>query len=178
MPRAFCTCMHSEVLAPSTHACRDFDSVLHAGFGSLHVLPGMYADLDFEALKSVEELLVGHKVYLAAMGSDDKFEHGVPNAWMASVPGHPFWLFCLQQVIKLNSHWCAPANTMLPEDHAAPTKACCTPYRVAVRLAHPICLWRRGQEDPVIVEMITGPSMLHKAVHVYRSAMKGAPPWE
>ena len=68
----------------------------------------MYADLDFEALKNVEELLVGHKVYLAAMGTDEDFAHHVPNAWMASIPGHPFWLFCLQQVTKLNYRRCAP----------------------------------------------------------------------
>ena len=84
---------------------------VHAGTQSTFTgLPGMYADLDFEALKSVDELLVGHKVYLAAMGADhEKFEHGVPNAWMASVRGHPFWLFCLQQVIKLNAHRCGHA---------------------------------------------------------------------
>ncbi len=68
----------------------------------------MYADLDFEALKNVEELLLGHKVYLAAMGTDEDYEHHVPNAWMASIPGHPFWLFCLQHVIKQNHRKCAP----------------------------------------------------------------------
>ena len=80
---------------------------LHADFRP-SLPPGMYADLDFEALKKVEELLVGHKVYLAAMGTDEDFEHGLPNAWMASVPGHPFWLFCLQLVTKLNYSRCAP----------------------------------------------------------------------
>ena len=61
---------------------------------------GMYADLDFEALKNLEPLLRGGGVFLAAMGKDESFVHSLPNAWMASVKGHPFWLICMQQVIK------------------------------------------------------------------------------
>lgn len=30
------------------------------------------------------------------MGNDPKFEHSIPNAWMASTPGHPFFLLFLQ----------------------------------------------------------------------------------
>jgi hypothetical protein len=30
------------------------------------------------------------------MGTDDSFEHGIPNAWMASPPGHPFFKLMLQ----------------------------------------------------------------------------------
>ena len=63
---------------------------------------GMYADLDYEAVRNMDSLLQGHSVYLADMNSD-KANIGlaqlVPNAWMASVPRHPFWLICLQRVI-------------------------------------------------------------------------------
>ena len=64
---------------------------------------GMYADLDFEALKNIEPLLRGGGVFLAAMGKDESFVHSLPNAWMASVKGHPFWLICMQQVIKYSA---------------------------------------------------------------------------
>lgn len=30
------------------------------------------------------------------MGNDPKFEHSIPNAWMASTPGHPFFLAFIQ----------------------------------------------------------------------------------
>lgn len=60
---------------------------------------GMYADLDVEALRNMEEVLVGYKVFLARMGPQEDFSHSVPNAWFASGPGHPLWLFCIQQVI-------------------------------------------------------------------------------
>lgn len=66
----------------------------------VHAHAGMYADLDFEALRNLDELLEGHSVVLAAMGSDLQTRETVPNAWMASVPRHPFWLFCIQQMIK------------------------------------------------------------------------------
>ena len=62
----------------------------------------MYADLDYEAVRNMDSLLQGHSVYLADMNSDKAhigLQQLVPNAWMASVPRHPFWLICLQRVI-------------------------------------------------------------------------------
>ena len=67
----------------------------------------MYADLDYEAIRNMDDLLQGHSVYLADMNSDLNFKSDdvgvsklVPNAWMASVPRHPFWLICLQRIIR------------------------------------------------------------------------------
>ena len=63
----------------------------------------MYADLDYEAVRNMEELLQGHSVYLADMNSEKAhigLQQLVPNAWMASVPRHPFWLICLQRIIR------------------------------------------------------------------------------
>ncbi|CAK0786783.1 hypothetical protein CVIRNUC_009997 [Coccomyxa viridis] len=73
----------------------------------MHLYGGMYADLDYEAIRNMDDLLQGHGVYLADMYSDLDFQPGdegvsklVPNAWMASVPRHPFWLICLQRMIR------------------------------------------------------------------------------
>jgi hypothetical protein len=60
---------------------------------------GIYTDLDVEALHSLEDVLVGHKVFLAQMGPHTDFSESIPNAWFASVPGHPLWLFCLHGII-------------------------------------------------------------------------------
>lgn len=51
----------------------------------------MYADLDVEALKPMGPLLQGHQPVLAYMSSTWWLRHNVPNAFMASPPGHPFW---------------------------------------------------------------------------------------
>ena len=68
---------------------------------------GMYADLDYEAIRNMDDLLQGHSVYVADMnserkliGSDAALQQLVPNAWMAGVPHHLFWLVCLQRVIR------------------------------------------------------------------------------
>ncbi|KAK9834869.1 hypothetical protein WJX81_004897 [Elliptochloris bilobata] len=69
----------------------------------LHHYGGVYADLDFEALKNVEPLLADRHVLLAAVTKEDSSRHEtqpIPNAWMASVRHHPFWLFALQTIIK------------------------------------------------------------------------------
>ena len=70
-----------------------------------HKFGGMYLDLDFVALKPFDELLGAKSVVLAEMSNDTAFEHNIPNAWMASTPGHPFWLFCLQEITKA-AHGC------------------------------------------------------------------------
>ena len=36
------------------------------------------------------------RVFLGRMGTDDSFTHSIPNAWMGSTPGHPFWLLPLE----------------------------------------------------------------------------------
>lgn len=61
----------------------------------MHHHGGLYADLDMECLKPMDTLMSTHMVVLARMGTNDSFSHSVPNAFMASVPGHPFWKFCI-----------------------------------------------------------------------------------
>ena len=61
---------------------------------------GVYADLDFESLKPLDPLLQRGKVLLGSLGSNSPPEHSVPNSFMASVPGHPFWMFCLARMLS------------------------------------------------------------------------------
>ena len=40
-------------------------------------------------------ILTPRTAFLARMGTDDSKKHSIPNAWMASMPAHPFWLLPL-----------------------------------------------------------------------------------
>ena len=62
----------------------------------LHRYGGLYLDLDMESLKPIDELLAGHSIVLAAIGSDAAHEQSINNCFMASVPGENFWLFYIQ----------------------------------------------------------------------------------
>ncbi|KAH7020758.1 uncharacterized protein B0I36DRAFT_252631 [Microdochium trichocladiopsis] len=85
----------------------------------MHAFGGVYADLDTDCLRPTEDMLdvygidrVGEhqtlNTQLAApesstavfgrMGSDFNFEHHLPNAWMASTPGHPFFLLPIESI--------------------------------------------------------------------------------
>ena len=60
----------------------------------MHKHGGMYADLDMEALRDLSPLLKGNTEPVFAALMDDppnNFRHNIPNAWMASPAGHPFW---------------------------------------------------------------------------------------
>lgn len=65
------------------------------------MLPRLYSDLDLECLRPIEQLLeeytaTGRKAYLGRMGTDNAYDGSIPNAWMVSTPGHPFWLLPLE----------------------------------------------------------------------------------
>ena len=70
----------------------------------MHRHGGVYADLDTVCVRPLDAFLVdalpqqsstggSTSAVLALMSDDIAFEHNIPNAWMASTPGHPFWLF-------------------------------------------------------------------------------------
>ncbi|KAL3153367.1 hypothetical protein ABBQ38_011707 [Trebouxia sp. C0009 RCD-2024] len=61
---------------------------------------GVYADLDFESLKPLDSLLDRGKVLLGTMGANSPPEHSIPNSFMASIPGHPFWMFCFAKMLS------------------------------------------------------------------------------
>ena len=61
----------------------------------LHHYGGVYADMDFECVRPIRDAVIDHNnkpIVLGRMGDDETFEHSLPNALMASAPGHPFWL--------------------------------------------------------------------------------------
>jgi len=89
---------------------------------------GVYADMDFEALRSLGPLLDGQQLLLAAMSADAGWDQAIPNAWMASAPRHPFWLFTLAQVIKA-----AGANLTAADRRAPPAAPRSHPRTVFTR---------------------------------------------
>ena len=54
---------------------------------------GLYADMDFQCLRPLNGIFESHHgIILGKMGTDDAFEHCIPNAMMASVQHQGFWL--------------------------------------------------------------------------------------
>ena len=47
-----------------------------------------------DSVQSTESL--AQKVFVGRMGTDEGFEHSIPNAWMASPPGHPFYKLMME----------------------------------------------------------------------------------
>ena len=64
----------------------------------MHKFGGVYADLDFESIRPMDQYLEGKQLILGRMGNNSNFRHSIPNAIMASVPGHPFWINVLGQI--------------------------------------------------------------------------------
>lgn len=83
----------------------------------LHMHGGLYFDLDFWCLRPLgPEVKTMKGVVLGYMSDDHDFPHSIPNAFMASEPGQPFWLFFLKQ-IERNA---ARATTEGPEAVTGP----------------------------------------------------------
>ena len=89
----------------------------------MHVFGGVYADLDTECLLPYDSLFenydisavphldlaydysvfissqqLGRKAFLGKMHNPKVPHSGLPNAWMASTPGHPFWILPLESI--------------------------------------------------------------------------------
>lgn len=60
---------------------------------------GCYFDLDFESLQSLDPLIQNVSVALAYMTTDKGSELSIPNAFLASIPGHVFWLYVMKYVL-------------------------------------------------------------------------------
>ena len=71
--------------------CARYFYMLHFG--------GCYFDLDFESLKNLDPLLLDVQVALAYMTEDTVSEMSIPNAFVASVPGHDFWWYVIKHVL-------------------------------------------------------------------------------
>ena len=72
----------------------------------LHRFGGVYADLDLECLQPIDSLLEGKRVVIGCEPPGHLLQHGVEergdfgkilcNAFMASVPEHPFWEYVMR----------------------------------------------------------------------------------
>ncbi|KAJ3187993.1 hypothetical protein HDU85_006386 [Gaertneriomyces sp. JEL0708] len=80
----------------------------------MHRYGGVYADLDMQCLRPMDELLacygpcrdcIKNTAFLALMGSSLEWEHSLPNAWMASTPGHSFWMHVAHKVLDKYAAW-------------------------------------------------------------------------
>lgn len=61
---------------------------------------GVYVDLDFESLKPIEPLLEKVQVAVSYMTQDTTHPLSIPNAFMASVPGHNFWWYVVKHILR------------------------------------------------------------------------------
>jgi mannosyltransferase OCH1-like enzyme len=61
----------------------------------LYTYGGFYADMDSECLRPLEAMRSMGDVLVGRMGSDDSFEHSIPNAIMASKSKQAFWLLAI-----------------------------------------------------------------------------------
>src|SRR5690606_7924245 len=68
----------------------------------LYQFGGVYADMDTECLRSLDDILKNGDVILGSMGSDLTFPHSIPNAVMASKPRQEFWLLVISIMSELN----------------------------------------------------------------------------
>lgn len=66
----------------------------------MHRYGGVYADLDTWCLRPMDDLVAAPRAYVAEMSEETGFNQNIPNAWLASSPGHPFWIFFAQVVTK------------------------------------------------------------------------------
>ena len=96
---------------------------------------GIYADLDVECLASHIPLTQCGSVLLPLMGADFNFPHNVPNAWLASVPGHPFWVFVLKDIVKWWEEESLKGEQALKEAYVEAVAGPARVYQSAMRFA-------------------------------------------
>ncbi|KAG5923964.1 hypothetical protein E4U42_004789 [Claviceps africana] len=89
----------------------------------MYIYGGVYADLDTECLLPTENLEQTYgplfkpaktpmfdTALFGRMGIDPNFEHSIPNAWMASSPGHPMFLEAIEHVVEIYNKSVAEGN--------------------------------------------------------------------
>ena len=64
---------------------------------------GVYVDMDMESIRPYDTLLDGLDVALAWMGENYTAKNRVPNAFLASVPNHGFWMYMLRCILETNT---------------------------------------------------------------------------
>lgn len=66
----------------------------------LFLYGGIYADMDTQCLKPLDETLEIADVVLGRMGTNPHFEHSIPNAIMLSKPRQEFWLLVISLILN------------------------------------------------------------------------------
>ena len=84
----------------------------------MYAYGGVYVDMDVESLKPLDLVLQGHQAVLASMGTDLSFSESLPNAFLASVPRHPFWLYVLLEIQERTSSWLSGRGNWLKVEEA------------------------------------------------------------
>jgi hypothetical protein len=86
----------------------------------MHRIGGVYVDLDFECLRPIDSILAGRSLVLG----EEPAAHGMLdtavgrraiacNAFIASAPGHPFWLHLLERLVE-HRHAASPLDATGP----------------------------------------------------------------
>lgn len=60
-------------------------------FFYMHAFGGVYADLDFICLRDLTPILFNAAIVVGHLSQDNPY-YKIPNAFIASAPGHEFWL--------------------------------------------------------------------------------------
>ncbi|KAG8723757.1 hypothetical protein FRC09_001843 [Ceratobasidium sp. 395] len=114
----------------------------------MHAFGGIYADLDSEAVSSLEPLLSASAerstssaltpvAFVGQMATSSNPAHGIPNAFFAATrPGHPFWLIPVEFAAAWTANW---------------------------------TMSRAFDEAPVSPEFVTGPVALRYSLFLYAS---------
>ncbi|TRM64969.1 nucleotide-diphospho-sugar transferase [Schizophyllum amplum] len=91
----------------------------------MHAFGGIYADLDSEPLARLHDIESTQvpTAYLGAMDTVTPWaiNHSIPNAWMASAPGHPFWLWPVTEAQRVMAMSELPSEMNSPEYITGPS---------------------------------------------------------
>ena len=66
----------------------------------MYVYGGVYVDLDFECIRPFDDVLHNKTVALAYDVRKDNAGGDIGNAFLASAPGHPFWIYLITSIVQ------------------------------------------------------------------------------
>jgi mannosyltransferase OCH1-like enzyme len=97
----------------------------------LHKFGGVFADLDFESIRPMDEYLKGKQFVLGRMSIPPRLwsEHSIPNAFMASIPGHPIWIKVLEYIAdNYQKNWMPEDVSFRDLTHRSQDQSCSLEY--------------------------------------------------
>ena len=81
---------------------------------------GLYADLDTQSLRPMDNDVAGKDVVLGRIGNADSYDETYMNAIMASAPGQLFWLLAISIAIERFPGIARESGTPMPEYFTGP----------------------------------------------------------